>query len=279
MKTYLKILIGSAFIAAGIYYFWAPAQLAGGGVSGLSVVVKELMPMIPISIIVLVLDIIMFTIGFIMLGKSFGFKSIISSLSIVITIGFFEIITPNPAMLSEDTLVVLIFGSLLISLGQAMIFMQEGSSGGTDIIAKIISKYSRLKIGVSLIIADMIVVVSATFVFGIEKGLYAVLGVLITSILIDFIISGISVERYVMIVPSTEKTSEIIQQYILNKLERGATLYEAKGAYSKNAKTVITTALDRRQFIKMRTFIKETDNRAFVSVQDLHEVLGEGFIE
>ncbi|OOB79846.1 MAG: hypothetical protein BEN18_02370 [Epulopiscium sp. Nuni2H_MBin001] len=276
-KGYLKILFGSALIAVGLYYFWAPAQLAGGGVSGLSIVVKELIPMVPISVIVFVLDMIMFLIGFLTLGRSFGMKSITSSLSIVIIMSICEFITPVAPVLSDDPLILLIFGCLIMSCGQATIFIQEGSSGGTDIIAKIISKFTNLKIGVSLILADMTVVLMALSVFGVEKGLYAALGVLLTSVLIDYFISGITVEKYVMIIPSTEEKCEKIQNFILHTLSRGATLYEAKGAYSLNPKTVITTALDRREFLKIRTYIKEIDEIAFVSVQDLHEVMGEGF--
>ncbi|OOB79802.1 MAG: hypothetical protein BEN19_07270, partial [Epulopiscium sp. Nuni2H_MBin003] len=261
-KGYLKILFGSALIAIGLYYFWAPAQLAGGGVSGLSVVVKELIPMVPISIIVFVLDMIMFLIGFFVLGKDFGVKSIASSLSIVAVMGICEIVTPTVPMLCQDPLVLLIFGCLIMSFGQAVIFIQEGSSGGTDIIAKIITKFTNLKIGTSLILADMTVVLLALSVLGVEKGLYAALGVLITSVLINYFISGIAVERYVMIIPSTEATSNSIQDFILNTLSRGATLYEAKGAYSQNPKTVITTALDRREFLKIRTYIKEIDDIA-----------------
>ncbi len=275
----LKIVVGSALISAGLHFFWAPSQVAGGGVSGLSIVIKELLPMIPISFIILVLNAIMFLLGFIVLGKEFGIKSIFSSLLISIIMRIFEVVIPVVEPLTSDMLMSLIFGSLIMGLGQSIIFIQEGSSGGTDIIAKIISRFTPLKIGVSLMLADMVVVIMATFILGIEKGLYAMLGVIITSLLIDFFIAGISIEKYVMIIPSDKGFSKTIQQFILNELERGATLYEATGAYSGERKTVITTAVDRREFLKLRLFLQNTDNRAFVSVQDLHEVLGEGFKE
>lgn len=277
VSTYIKILFGSLLIASGLYFFWAPAQLAAGGVSGLSIVFKALLPQIPIGIIIMTLDTIMFTIGFIVLGKSFGVKSIISSISISFYMVVLEMIFPGQKPLVEDTLIILLMGSICISLGQAIVFNQQASSGGTDIVAKIIHKYMHFNIGTSLIIADLTVVTVATSLFGIEKGLYAVFGVMITSSLIDYFITGLSVSKYVTIIPSSEAICEEIHGFILNKLERGATTYTAEGAYSKQSKKVITTVLNRKEFIEIKQYVIERDPRAFVTVQNLHEVVGEGF--
>ena len=275
--SYMKIILGSVAVAIGIYYFWAPAQFAAGGISGLAIVIQSLIPKVPISFIVFGLDILMFLIGFIVLGASFGVKSITSSISIALTMRLFEMITPQVSMLSGDRLVILIFGSLFISFGQAIIFNQEASSGGTDIIAKIISKYTHISIATSLLIADMVVVLLAVSTFGIEKGLYAALGVLITTTLIDYFISGFSIAKYVVIIPTDTKMVELISQYILDVLERGATKYQAEGAYSRAEKRVITTVVDRRQFVLLKQYVSQVDPAAFVTVQNLHEVMGEGF--
>lgn len=275
--SYMKIILGSVAVAIGIYYFWAPAQFAAGGISGLAIVIQSLIPKVPISFIVFGLDILMFLIGFIVLGASFGVKSITSSISIALTMRLFEMITPQVSMLSGDRLVILIFGSLFISFGQAIIFNQEASSGGTDIIAKIISKYTHISIATSLLIADMVVVLLAVSTFGIEKGLYAALGVLITTTLIDYFISGFSIAKYVVIIPTDTKMVELISQYILDVLERGATKYQAEGAYSRAEKRLITTVVDRRQFVLLKQYVSQVDPAAFVTVQNLHEVMGEGF--
>lgn len=277
VKEYVKIILGALLIAIGLYFFWAPSQLAAGGVSGLSIVIKSLLPMIPMGFITLMLDVIMFTIGFIVLGKSFGIRSIVCSLSISGCILILEFLVPNAMPLSQDTLVVLFFGALFIALGQAIVFNLEASSGGTDIIAKIISTYTHLNIGIALIIADMAVVLLAIGVFGIEKGLYAALGVIVVSTLIDYFISGLSIEKYVMIIPSRSEVVESINQYILEELGRGATLYKAEGAYSKEDKTVIATVLDNKEFIDLKRYIISIDEKAFVTVHSLHEVVGEGF--
>lgn len=274
---YGKIIGGSLSIAIGIYYFWAPAQLAAGGISGLSIVVKSFIPQVPISFIVLCLDLLMFLIGFLVLGAGFGLRSITSSLSIAGCMRIFEWVTPKIHPLSSDLLIILIFGALFISFGQAVVFRQDASSGGTDIVAKIINKFSHLPIAVSLLIADMVVVILAINTFGIEKGLYASLGVIITTMMIDFFISGISVEKYVVIIPSSVETKEKINNYILDTLERGATVYKAEGAYSKQPKEVIATVVGRRQFILIKQYVQNVDPNAFVTVQNLHEVVGEGF--
>ena len=138
-------------------------------------------------------------------------------------------------------------------------------------------KYINLNIGTSLMIGDMIVVLLASGIFGLEKGLYAALGVLVTTNLIDYLISGFNVQRYVMIIPSSSEKAHLINSYILEVLERGATIYTAEGAYSKNSKKVITSVIGRREFIDLKRQLVKIDPLAFMTVQNLHEVIGEGF--
>lgn len=277
VKEYIGIIIGALLIAIGLYFFWAPSNLAAGGVSGLAIVLKALFPIVPIGILIFILDCLMFMIGFIMLGKSFGLRSLMCSLSVSILMTGLEFIWPNWQPISDDLLILLIFGALFIAIGQALVFNLEASSGGTDIIAKMITQYTHLNIGTSLMIADMIVVLLATGIFGLEKGLYAALGVLITTNLIDYLISGFNVQRYVMIIPSSSDKVQPINTYILETLERGATIYTAEGAYSKNPKQVITTVIDRKEFIDLKKKLIKIDPLAFMTVQNLHEVVGEGF--
>lgn len=277
IRTYSTLLLGALFIAIGLYFFWAPSDLAAGGVSGLAIVVKALLPGIPIGIIIFVLDMIMFTIGFIMLGKSFGARSLLCSLSVSVMMTIMELMWPNWRPISDDLLILLLFGALFIALGQAMVFNIGASSGGTDIIAKVITKYTAFNIGTALMIADMVVVLLAMSIFGLEKGLYAALGVIVTTNLIDYVISGLNIQKYAIIIPSSIDKVDLINDYILEKLERGATIYQAEGAYSKERKKVITTVIDRKEFIELRKQVLQIDALAFMTVQNLHEVIGEGF--
>lgn len=277
IRTYGGLLIGALFIAMGLYFFWAPSDLAAGGISGLAIIVKSLLPFIPIGIIMFALDMIMFTIGFIVLGKSFGARSLLCSLLVSGLMTGMEWIWPNWQAISEDQLILLLFGALFIALGQAIVFNLEASSGGTDIIAKIITKYTSLNIGTALLIADMVVVIFATFIFGLEKGLYAALGVIITTQLIDYIIAGFNVQKYVIVVPSDAEKAKTINDYVLSTLDRGTTLYQAEGGYSGKKKSVITTVIDRKEFIELKRTIMQVDPLAFMTVQNMHEVVGEGF--
>lgn len=277
IMTYLKLFIGAVFIAVGLYFFWAPSDLAAGGVSGLSIVIKAIVPFIPIGVIIFILDIIMFLIGFIILGKSFGARSLICSVSVSIIMTLLEFIFPSWEAVSEDYLLVLLFGALFIAIGQAIVFNIDASSGGTDIIAKIITKYIPINIGTALLIADMTVVLLATTLFGLEKGLYAALGVIITTQLIDYFISGLNIKKYIMIIPSNRERADKINSYILNDLDRGATVYKAEGAYSGESKKVITTVMDRKELVILKKEVEHIDPEAFMTVQNLHDICGEGF--
>lgn len=274
MKEYSMITIGALLIASGLYFFLASAQLAAGGISGLAIVAKELLPAIPIGFIMLVLNLTMFIIGFIVIGKGFGIKTIYCSLGISLFMMIFEHIMPVTEPISQDTLIILIFGIILTSTGQALVFNQGASSGGTDIIAKIIVKFIPMNIGTALQIADFTIICAAIGVFGIEKGLYGLLGIIINGFLVDYIIDGFNVAKLVMIISG--KTQEVTD-YIINDLDRSATVYAAKGAYSNQGKEVITTVVDRRQFVQLKNHINVIDPNAFVTVQQLHEVMGEGF--
>lgn len=277
IKQYVTILAGALLIAIGLYFFWAPSDLAAGGISGLAIVVKAILPRIPIGIIMFALDMMMFVIGFIFLGKSFGVRSLVCSLSVSGIMTVMEGIWPNWQPISEDQLILLLFGAFFIAIGQAVVFSLEASSGGTDIIAKIMSKYSQLNIGMALLIADMAVVLLATFIFGLEKGLYAALGVIIVTQLIDYLIAGFNIQKYVMIIPTDIDKAECINQYILTHLQRGTTLYKAQGGYSGEGKIVITTAVERKQFVELKRQVIEIDSYAFMMVQNIHETIGEGF--
>lgn len=274
LKEYSMITFGALLIASGLYFFLASAQLAVGGISGLSIVVKELIPIIPIGFIMLILNIIMFIIGFLVIGKNFGIKTIYCSLGISVFMMIFEYVFPVTDPISQDMLIILIFGTILSSAGQALIFNYGASSGGTDIIAKIIIKFFPMNIGTALQIADLAIICAAISVFGIEKGLYGLLGIIINGFLIDYFIDGFNVAKFVTIISNQ---TEQVTAYIINDLDRSATVYEAKGAYSDQDKEVVTTVVNRKQFVQLKNHISTIDPSAFVTVQQLHEVMGEGF--
>ena len=277
IKQYGSMVGGACLIAIGLYFFWAPSHLAAGGISGLSIVIKAILPNIPIGIIMFALDGIMFIIGFLILGKSFGARSLICSGMVSGIMTILEWIWPHWESISQDVLIVLIFGALFISFGQAFIFNAEASSGGTDILAKVLSQYTHLNIGISLLVTDMLVVILAIRIFGLEKGLYAALGVIIVTYLIDYIIEGLNVRKYVVLIPSSMQKAEEIKSFILVQLERGVTIYKAEGGYSGEEKCVMTTVMNRKEFLELKKQVMQMDDLAFMTVQNMHEVVGEGF--
>lgn len=274
IKEFIFINIGLAFVAVGIYYFLVPNNLAAGGVSGLSMVVNHFVPQVPVGLLMLIMNVILFVIGIIFIGSSFGVKTIYSSLFLSGTIWMLESFFPIKGTLTGDIFLELIFGILIAGAGMAIVFLNNASTGGTDIIAKILNKYFHINIGKGVLMADFFITLAAAFAFGIKTGLYALLGVIINGFVIDFVIEGIETNKQVTIV--TAKV-DILNEFIMNELGRGATIYLAKGAYTNEQKEIITTVVDRKEFIKLRNFIKEADQRAFITVNNVHETLGEGF--
>ena len=271
---YIWITIGIFMVAAGITYFLAPGNLAAGGVSGLAIVIVKYFPSIPMGLLMLIMNIILFIIGFIVIGSNFGAKTIYTSLGLSGMIWLLEKVAPINRPLSNDTLVMLIFGILLSGVGMGIVFNQNASTGGTDIIAKIINKFFHIDIGKSLLMSDFVITLFAGLAFGAETGLYALLGVIMNGLVVDQVIQGISVCKQVTIISSQ---IDQIKAFIIDELGRGATIYTAMGAYTGEEKEILTTVVSRKEFIRLKGIIKEVDNRAFISVNNVHEVLGEGF--
>lgn len=276
LKSFLLILLGGLFVSFGTYFFLAPNHIAAGGISGAAIIINSIFPGIPIGALMMAMEVILFTTGMIVIGPVFGGKTVFCSFSISGMILIFEKTFPNIKPLGNDVLVQLIFGILICGLGMGIVFNQNASTGGTDIIAKIINKYFKISIGKSLLASDIIITIAATAVFGIDKGLYAILGVIITATVIDKVIASLNTYKQVAIISSEGKD---IKNYIVDELERSATIYYAKGAYHDNEREVITTILDRKQFLKLKDYIRDIDNRAFITVNEVNEVLGEGFAE
>lgn len=276
VKEYILITIGLIMVASGIYFFLVPSNLATGGVSGLAIIISNFIPNIPIGLLMLIMNIMLFIIGFIIIGPSFGFKTIYASLGLSGFTWLFQKIIPLSKPLSNDLMIQLLFGVGISGIGMAIVFNQNASTGGTDIIAKVINKYFHIDIGKSLLLADFIITLAAAVTFGAQAGMYALLGVILNGFVIDNLINGLNICKQVTIISS--KGSEI-KSYIISELERGVTIYDAKGAYSGEPKEVLITIMNRREFIKLKTFIREIDKRAFITVSDVYEVLGEGFKE
>lgn len=274
IKEYILITIGLVFVAAGIEYFLVPNDLAAGGVSGLAIVINYYFPSISVGTFMLAANIILFFVAFILIGPSFGAKTIYASLGLSGIIWVMEKFFPIAKPLTNNLLLELIYGILISGVGMGIVFNQNASTGGTDIIAKILNKFFHINIGKALLISDLVVTLGALITFGAEKGMYALLGVILNGAVIDEVIQGINTVKEVKIISSK---NEEIKKFILDELGRGVTIYYARGGFTNEEKDMLVVLLSRREFIKLREFIKDIDERAFITVSNVHEVFGEGF--
>jgi uncharacterized membrane-anchored protein YitT (DUF2179 family) len=274
LKRFVYINIGLLIMTVGLYFFLMPSNLAVGGATGLAMILNYLIPSIPMGIILATLNVILFIVAFVAIGKDFGGYTIYSSFAFSAMIAIFEYIIPMKAPFTDDLFINLIFGILISGVGMGIVFNEDASTGGTDIIAKIINKYTGIAMGKSLLISDFLIVVFASFVYGARLGMYALLGIVINSFVIDKIISGFNVKMNMMII---SKELDSINDFILNEIGRGTTIYIAIGGYSKEEKRIINTIVSRDEYVRIRDYIRSVDNKAFISVSHITEVEGEGF--
>ncbi len=274
VKEFIYINLGVVMVAAGLYFFLIPSDLATGGASGLAIVINHFTTALPISILLLIINIVLFICGFIIIGKAFGFKTIYASILLSVVMFIFERFIVLESALSIDLLLNLIFGIIISGIGLGIVFNQDASTGGTDILAKIITKFTHLPLGRAIFLADLLIVVSAGFAFGITKSMYAMLGVLMNGFVVDYIIDGLNVKKEITIISDN---NQVYKQYIIDTLNRGFTVYYGKGGYSNEEKEILVVVTSKREYIKLRNFIYETDPNVFLTVNTTHEVYGEGF--
>ena len=274
LKRFLLINGGLLILTFGLYFFLIPSNLAVGGAAGIAMIISYLVPTIPMGVILGIINIMLFIVAFLVLGKEFGGYTVYSSLALSGMIAIFEIIVPMNQPFTDDLFINLIFGILIAGVGMGIVFNQNASTGGTDIIAKIINKYTHMDIGKSLLLSDFFITLLAGVVFGARLGMYALLGIVINSLVIDKMIAGFNVKINMVII---SKEVESINRYILDEISRGTTIYHATGGYSNDDKRIINTIVSRSEYIRIRSFVKSIDHRAFVSVSFITEVEGEGF--
>ena len=274
LKRFLMINVGLMIMTVGLYFFLMPSNLAVGGATGLAMILSYLIPSIPMGVILAVLNVILFITAFIVLGKEFGGYTVYASLALSGMIGLLELVIPMTEPFTDDLFINLIFGILITGVGMGIVFNQNASTGGTDIIAKIINKYTHMDLGKSLLASDFFITLFAGFVFGARLGMYALLGIVINSFVIDKMIAGFNVKINMLII---SREFDSINNYIISDVNRGTTIYHATGGYSNEDKRIINTIVSRSEYIKIRDFVRTIDHKAFVSVSYVTEVEGEGF--
>ena len=273
LKNFSLLTISTLIMAVGIYFFKFTNNFTFGGITGIAVLVAKFLP-ISASDFSFVVNILLLIIGWIVLGKSFAEKTAYSTILLSVSLSLLERIYPMSHPLTNEPLLELIFAILLPALGSAILFNIGASSGGTDVIAMILKKYTSVDIGKGLMISDLIFTLAGCLVFNVKTGLYSLFGLIMRSALIDNFIESFNRSKYFHVVTSN---ATCICDFIQNDLQRGATIVNATGAFTGDDKYIILTVLSPSQAVKLRNFIKEHDPKAFLLVSNTSEIIGKGF--
>lgn len=272
IREYALITLGIVLTAISLEYFFFPNDIAAGGVSGLALVINSVFGFDK-SITVFILNILLFVLAFFVLGKGFGGKSIYATITLSVAMWIIEKFFV-PGILTENLFLASIFGSALLAMGSAIVFHQGASTGGTSIIAAIISKYTGIGVGTALLINDSLICVLAINTFGIDKGLFGLFSLILIGLLIDKFIDGFNTCKQVFIITNKE---QLVREFITKEIDRGCTVLNGEGGYTGKDVKIIYTMLSNSQFITLKKFMKEHNPEAFITVNDSNEVLGVGF--
>lgn len=275
LKDYFFITIGVLLVVAGVYFFKFPNNFSTGGVTGIAILLSSVLNgAVSSGTIVLIVNAILLVVGYIVLGKSFGNRTVYGSLLMSVSLRVLEAIVPMNVPLTNEPVLELAFAVILPSVGSAILFNIGASTGGTDVIAMLLKKYTNLDIGRSLLMSDFLLTVATFLVFDVQTGLLSILGLLIKSSLVDSVIENLNLNKYFTIVCENPKP---ICEYILTTLNRSATVFDAKGAFSEKDKKIILTVMNRAQAIHLRKYIKQHDPHAFIFITNTSEIIGRGF--
>ena len=272
---FLLMTLGTALVSVGVYFFKFPNNFSMGGVSGLAVLLGRLVPMLSPSAFNGIINLLFLVLGFLMLDKGFGFRTVYCSILYAGLVQLFEILCPLSAPLTDQLMLELLFAVILPALGSAILFNIGASSGGTDIAAMILKKYTGLDVGRALLFSDVAIAAAALAIFDIQAGLCSLLGLALKSVLVDSAIESFNRRKAFFIITSQP---EPVCDYVTHTLGRGATVWQAQGAYTHETHHVVLTVLSRGQAVILRRQLKVMDPKAFLIVANSSEIFGKGFL-
>lgn len=271
---YLILTVATMLLVFGVYFFKFPNHFSFGGVTGIAVVVSAVTPFTA-SEVNFVVNAALLVVGFIFLGKDFGIKTVYASMLMSVSLSVLEKMVPLDQPLTSEPVLELIFAIVLPAVSAAILFNVGASGGGTDIIAMVMKKYSRVdNVGTTLFIVDLFITIAACFVFDVKTGLFSFVGLLAKSLVIDSVIENINLCKYFTIVCNKPVP---ICDYIHSELGRSATIFEGEGAYEHKKRYIVLTVLKRRQAVELRNFIKVNEPGAFLMITNSSEIIGKGF--
>ena len=260
------ILTGAvAIIAAAVFFFLVPSHASVSSISGLGIVLSNFVPL-PLSAITMILNVVLLLIGFLTCGREFGVKTVYTSIMLPLFIGLFEALFPNFTSMTDSQELDVLCYVLAVSVGLSILFNRNASSGGLDIVAKILNKYLHIELGRAMSLAGMCVALSAAFVYDKKTVVLSILGTYFNGIVLDYFIFDNNRKRRVCIITQKE---EALRQFIINDLHSGATIYEAIGAYNLERHNEIITIVDKSEYQKLMSFINREDPKAFITIYNV----------
>ena len=265
---WFMITFGTAVIAAAVYFFMMPSGVSIGSVSGMAIILAHFLPL-PVSAITMFFNAGLLLLGFLFIGREFGVKTVYTSLLLPVMIGVCERFFPQQVSPTGDAFQDMICYLFVVSLGQAILFKRNASSGGLDIVGKFLNKFLHIELGKGIAMVGMCVALSSVFVSEIKLVVLSVLGTYLSGIVLDHFIFGFNIKRRVCII--SKKEAEI-RRFILHDLHSGATIYEATGAYDNKPHSEIIAIVDKNEYTKLISFLEKCDPAAFVTVYNVNEV-------
>lgn len=272
--SYLLMTVGVILLTFGVYFFKIPNGFVTGGVSGIGTVLGKALPILSSATWIAVINILLLLIGFIFVGKETGIRTAYCSLAFSFFSMILEKVVPVSAPLTDQPFLELVYAIILTAAGSAIMFSQSASSGGTDIVALILKKYTRLNVGQALLYSDFLICLSSFITFGVEVGLFSLIGLFAKAFLVDGIIDNINSCKYFVVI--TEKPDEV-SEYVISELNHSVTTHKVVGGFSGTDKTMIHTVCHRVDAIRLRKKVKEIDPNAFTVITTTSEIVGRGF--
>lgn len=271
---FLLLNVGTLIVSFGIHFFKFPNNFSIGGVAGLALVLTKYVPQLSASNFVTILNLILLVIAFLIFGKGFGFKTTYATLLMSAALEVLDRVYPMTAPFTAQPLMELIFAVGFSAVGSAILFNIDASTGGTDIVAMILKKFTSMKVGNALLASDLIITILAGIAYGVDVGMFSILGLIINSTLVNTVMESFNQCKYFTIVTKDPKP---IRDYIIQELNRSATEVDGKGSFARDDETLILTVVTRAQASHLRRFIRQNSPGTFMMITNTSEIIGNGF--
>lgn len=268
IKEFLTITVGTAIIAAAVYFFMLPSNVSVGSATAFANVLSNFIPL-PVSAITFVLNIILLLLGYFLVGKEFAGKTVVGTVLLPVFLRILEIVLPDFQSITQDATLDVLCYILVVSMGQALLFSCNASTGGLEVVAKLLNKYLRMELGKAFSLCGMVVALSSAVCYDKKIVVLSVLGTYFGGILMDKFMFGLNIKRRICII--SEKTDEIVA-YILHDLHSGASLYDVTGAYDNTVRREINVIVDKQEYHLLMDYMKKTDPKAFITVYAVNEI-------